>query len=296
MCLIVFLGMILKKTRLITDALLDTATVLLYIILLPSVFIHAITAPGASVTIQWEFIAPALLAIILVFLSGLLYAFLFKLVKEQTFIFSMSNYRSDVSLGVTLIYFLFDQEILKMFCVFLLIIIIATNILTVLSSIWLLPHSKIKRDILRLIIRSIVLNPIIIAGVLGVLIAEKIFSLPGFVTNLINFIYPATFPISLILTGAMVCEFRTAEITVQALVGSILKTIFLPLFGYLIVMIVQSSGEMVGVTIIFLCLPYMLDRKPLQVNDNLRKEATSPYYNFSIVFSFIMLSIVIKLL
>jgi predicted permease len=75
-----------------------------------------------------------------------------------------------------------------------------------------------------------------------------------------------------------------------------LKTIFLPLFGYLIVMIVQSSGEMVGVTIIFLCLPYMLDRKPLQVNDNLRKEATSPYYNFSIVFSFIMLSIVIKLL
>ena len=219
-----------------------------------------------------------------------------KIGKKTAFIFSMICYRSNVGLGLALVYYLCDLSVFNDFCIFLFIIIPLTDVMTIMSTAWLVESDKKKDNIVLSLVKPIMFNPIVIAGVLGILLSNSNILLPVIITNLFNFIYPAIFPFALILTGAMLCQIRIQSFSILAVTGSIFKAIILPSFGYLFINLFSVSGEMFGVIVIFLSLPYMLDRKIPSKTPNIQGEAMIPFYSTSALFSFVVLSLNLHLL
>jgi predicted permease len=264
--------------------------------LIPIVIFGAIAGNIKPVSFKWEVYLSVIFSIVLVFCVGQVYIYFMKIEKKNNFLFSMSCYRSNVSLGLALIYFLCDPGVFIDFCIFLFIIIPLTDAMTIISATWLGENNKTKEDIVRLLIKSISYNPIIIAGVLGILLSKNNILLPVFITNFINLIYPAVFPLALILTGAMLCPVKIRSLSNLAVAGSILKTIILPSFGYLFISLFSVSGEIFGVIIIFLSLPYMLDHQIHLTTPNIQREVMMPFYSISALFSFMVISIVLHFL
>ena len=295
-CLIVLLGVMLKKSRFIDNNFIDAAIDIIHLFLLPIVIFWTIAGGSNPVSFKWEVYLSVFLSMIIVFCAGQVYISIGKTEKKNALVFSMSCYRSNVGLGLALTYYLFDQSVFYDFCIFLLIIIPVTDVMTITSTAWLLEDGKTKKNIARSLLKLISFNPIVIAGGLGIILSDSDISFPVFVTNFFNLVYPATFPLALLLTGAMLCQFGATNISRPAVIGATLKTIILPLSWYLLINIFSVDGEIIGVIILFLSLPYMLDRKIPSAKYSMQMEIIRPFYALSSVFSFTVLSTVLLLL
>ncbi len=289
-CFIVFLGAVLKKMHFIDNAFVEKAIDLMYFVLLPIVIFWTIAKSKNSVIFGGDVYFSALFSTFLVFFISLLSIYIFKIERAKALVFSMSCYRSNVYLGLALIYYLFNRNVFCKFCIILFMIIPLTDVMTKMSSLWILKERKKKAEIVRSLIKLIFLNPIVLSGVLGILFLKKSFFLPVFLANTFDFIYPTIFPLALILTGVMLGQVNIKNFSILVVTASFLKTVILPFSSCLLFYIFWPESEMFSTMMIFLTLPYMLDRKIPSTTDHIKREVMTSYYSISTMFSFIGLA------
>jgi len=284
-CFIILFGTVLKTTHFINNAFVKKTIDLMHFVLLPIVIFWTIAGSENSVVFGWDACFSALFSTFLFFLISLLYIYFFKIERAKAHVFSMSCYRPNVYLGLTLIYYLFDSNVFSKFCIVLFMVIPLADVMTGIGRIWILKEKK-RAEIVLPLIKSIFSNPVVIAGVLGILFSKINFHPPVFLTNFFDFVYPAIFPLSLILTGAMLSQVRIKNFPIVVVAASFLKTIILPSSACLLFYVFWPESEMFCPMIIFLSLPYMLDRKISSTTDSIQKELMMPYYSMSALFFF----------
>jgi len=297
-CFIILLGAILQKSRFINSAFVEKASDMMHLVLLPMVIFWTFADSSRTVKIGSEVYLAAILPAFVVLVIAHLYILFFesRIDEKEALVFSMGCYRSNLYLSLALIGYLFNKIIFYEFCIFLIIFIPLTDVMTLISSTLVLKTKRTKTETASLLFRLIYANPFVIAGILGLLLSKQYIPYPVFIDASLNFIIPSIFPLALILTGAMLCQVRIKSICRLTVAASILKTIILPVSGYSFIRIFSLNGEIMDAIIIFLSLPYMLERNFFLTTYNIRKEVMVPFYSFSTLCSIVGVSVALHLL
>lgn len=130
--------------------------------------------------------------------------------------------------------------------------IIVFNVALFSYGIWLFEHKITTK-----LVKSIVMNPNIIAVLLGMLLFLSGFHLPGFVNDAIGFVGNATTPLSIICIGFMLsrADFRNIFKKWRLVVTALTQLIIGPLVTYFLLTALHFPIEVISVCTLIQALP-----------------------------------------
>ena len=289
-CFILILGTLLRKIGLINGDFIKSATQLMHRILLPVFFFWIISSGKNSEYFDWRAYLAAIFSILIVYLIAHIFIRIFKTSDELSFTFTNSCYRFNLFLGLSLIFYLFGKDVMREFCIFLLFLIPFTDLFTWIGAV--LIHKKLEKNDLniRQSFRRIFLNPLLLAGILGLLSSSLNISFPVFLNKTFEVLSSIIFPFALILTGGVLIRPRIKGINKFSVVGAGLKTILMPVLVYLFLQLFAPNMEVFYTIVPFFALPFMLDRQVVITEKYIQQDNTSQFSTISAFFSFFSLS------
>ncbi len=296
--LIALLGSVIRRKWLKSDEFWRGLEKLSFYILFPTVlFKHSLKV---------DFNAPSLIkltiALILsnLIISGLLvlYQSKFDYNKVQfTSVFQgATRYNSYIffSVGGAL----FNSEGLTIIATISPYLLTLTNISAIMIFYYYLPknddQSKIRGA--TLLVKSIVLNPFILASFLGFIFNYFKFTLNSGIANTLETIADSAFAIGMLIVGASIKLKIDPKHFQQILLTSGVKLVITPLATFAILWLMNITGTAKSVGILFSCLPcasssYILSR---QLGGD--PETMSSIITFTTIFSILSLSILVYIL
>jgi len=245
--------------------------------------------------IEFSYILATMSAFLLIFLVSLICIKAGLVSSFQAGSFSQSCYRFNTYIGVAVILNSLGAQGIAYFGVLIAIIIPLVNVCAVSTLIW---HSQDKlrsEKKSRLVIRSLLSNPLIIGCVLGLLYAHFFRSFPVFVNNSLQMMSMVTLPLALISIGGSFSFKGISKNLNLSVLAAFLKLAVLPVTGYMLYRIFGVSGLGFKVGMIFLCLPVSTAIYVLSSQLNSDTELASSAIVVSTMFSFASLSVALLL-
>lgn len=249
--IIMMLGFILGKTKLISEKTNKELTNLLLVVFMPASLFVAFPATYDAASAHFFF--SGLIAGFLIMLSLILLAKLIfnkrwtrgKLHLESQFALIFNN---ATFLGYPIVVNTFGSNGILAYCGF----IIAFNIALFSYGIWLF-EQKITWKLLR----SIIFNPNIIAVILGMVCFLLNFSLPSFLVDAVRYTGGATTPLSIICIGFMLSQAKLSKIFTKwrLMVTAIIQLILGPLVTWGLLTLLQFPAEVIQVCTLIQALP-----------------------------------------
>ncbi|GEM_PF-5756127 len=295
-CFLVALGALLRKTGFINAQFVKSGTEFMYRLLLPAYFFLIIAGGRKFTLFDWRVYTAAATSIMIIFLAAHLLNYICKIPDELSFAFTNSCYRFNVFLGIAFIFYVFNETVMHQFCIFLLFIIPVTDIFTVIGARITRKESAINGLKLGLYFKLIFLNPILLAGYLGLLASCLGISFGGYLNQSIKMLAAIISPMALILTGGALIHPQVKSLSELSVVGVGLKTIVLPVLVYLFLQLLNSKAAVFRTVVPFFALPLMLDRPIVKSAHTLRHDNTLPFSILSVVISFMSISLWLILL
>ena len=136
-------------------------------ILLPVFFFWIIASGKNTGYFDWRVYLAAIFSILIVYLIAYIFIRIFETSDELSLVFTNSCYRFNLYLGLSLIYYLFGYNEMRAFCNFLLSLIPVTNLFNCIGAVPILKNLEINDLYIRQSFKSIFLNPLLTAGILG---------------------------------------------------------------------------------------------------------------------------------
>ncbi len=288
--LIIIIGTVLRKKDIYSEDFIINATRLMDYILLPIFFFWIIASGKNFEYFNWRVYLAAIFSILIVYLIAHMFIRFVKPSHTLSFAFATSCYRFNLYLGISLIFYLFEKNISREFCIFLLFLIPFTDLFTWIGSVPILKKLGMNDIYFRQIIRRIFLNPLLIAGILGLLLSSLNISLPGLLNKTFEMISSIIFPLALIMTGGALIQSRTKIISKLSVVGAGLKTILMPILVFIFLQLFKTDSEVLYTVVPFFALPFMLDRQVIINEHILKQDNTSQFTTISAIFSFFSIS------
>jgi len=289
-CFIIIIGTLLRKKGLINEGFIKNATQLMYHILLPFFFFWIIASGKTSESFDWRVYWAAIFSILIVYLIAQIFIRIFKTSDELSFTFTNSCYRFNLFLGLSLIFYLFGKNVMREFCIFLLFLIPFTDLFTWIGAIPILKKLEMNDLYFRQSGKRILLNPLLLAGILGLLSSSLNISLPAFLNKTFEMISSIIFPLALIMTGGALIQPRIKSLSKLSVVGAGLKTILLPILVYLFLQLFSPNVEVFYSVVPFFALPFMLDRPIVITGHNIQQDKNSQFSTISTIVSFFSIS------
>ena len=167
------------------------------------------------------------------------------------------------------------------------------NLMAVSTLIWFSGKDFNVTQRIRITVKAIGSNPLILACIAGILYARFVNEFPVFIDNTLSLTTFITLPLALLSIGGSLTLKNFKEHFKLSLVASIFKLFLLPVAGYLFMKALNVSTIPFKVGMIFFTLPtstaiYVLSS---QLNSDTRLASASIV--FSTIFSFFSLSIVL---
>ncbi|MBR2994896.1 AEC family transporter [Candidatus Saccharibacteria bacterium] len=249
--LILILGFLLGKWKLISTNTNKELTNLLLTIFMPASLFVAFPSEYDESTLNLFFsglIAGVIVMLMLIIISRIVFnQWWFKggLRYESQFAFIFNN---ATFLGYPIVVNTFGPSGVIAYCGF----IIAFNIALFSYGIWLFEH-KVSWKLLR----SIVLNPNIIAVVLGMIVFLVGIKLPSFITDAVGYVGGATTPLSIICIGFMLsrADFKTIFKKWRLVVVALAQLIIGPLVTWGLLTALHFPIEVIQVCTLIQALP-----------------------------------------
>lgn len=249
--LILVLGFVLGKLKLISTNTNKELTNLLLMVFMPASLLMAFPSEYNEVTMHLFFaglVAGILIMAILIILSRLIFnKWWFKggLRFESQFAFIFNN---ATFLGYPIVASTFGPTGIIAYCGF----IIAFNVALFSYGIWLFEHKITLK-----LIRGIITNPNILAVVLGMLLFLAGIKLPDFVGNAVTFVGNVTTPLSIICIGFMLsrADFRTLIKKWRLVIVALTQLILGPLITFGLLTVLKFPVEVVSVCTLIQALP-----------------------------------------
>ncbi len=251
---IILLGAALRKCQLTTDEFLSVSDNLIYFVFFPAMLFWKIGGASA-VPIDWPLYAASIIALTLAFTLSIVCIRAFKVTDYQAGTFSQSCYRFNTYIGMAVVLNALGDDAVGIFGILIGIMIPFINLLAVSALIWYSNKTYSTRDRNRLLVRSLVSNPLILGCAAGILYRNAYSQFPVFIDNTLRLTSFVTLPLALLSIGGNMSfsDFRR-HLNVGLLAAAI-KLVALPVCGYLLLTAFNITGIPFRVAMIYFALP-----------------------------------------
>jgi predicted permease len=285
-CFIVIIGTLFRKIGLINGDFIKYANQLMHRILLPIFFFWIIANEKNSEYFDWRVYLAVIFSILIIYLIALILIRFSQASDELSFAFTNSCYRFNLYLGLSLIFYLFGKGVMREFCIFLLFLIPLTDLFTCVGAATILKNLEINNLYIGQSFRLIFLNPILLAGILGLLSSSVNISFPVFLNKTFEIISSIIFPLALIITGGALIRPRIKSVSKLSLVGAGLKTILMPTLVYFFLQLFAPNLKVFYTVVLFFAMPFMIDLRIVIAEQNIQQDDTSSFSRISSFVSF----------
>lgn len=251
--LIILFGLFLGKKQLLKPETNKNLITLLLSVFMPASLFSAFPNSTDESLLNLFFLgllAGFVIMLVLIFLSKVIFnASLFKktLAREAQFAFIFNN---ATFLGYPIISTTFGEQGIVPYCGF----IIAFNLALFSYGLWLFRKSSETETHF---LKQVLLNPNIIAVLLGMLVFIFSIELPAFLTSSIKYVGSATTPLSLLCIGCMLSEAKLKKVlrSWRLLVVSLVQLTIAPLATFLLLKLLGFPEEVVVICTLIQTLP-----------------------------------------
>lgn len=286
---LIVLGRCLKHFNLTNDRFLKTSDRLVYFIFFPAMLFWKIGGAKSDGGIDWNFCLAAVCASLVLYVLSAIFIRL-AVSDFEAGSFSQSCYRFNTYIGMAIIINAVGEEGVRQFGIMVGFAIPLINVLAVSTLIWFSGKRFTLRERIRLTIKAVMSNPLIIACVLGIVYARLINTFPRFIDNTLRLTTSVTLPLALLSIGGVLTFNSVKGYWRLSLVASIFKLLIFPLVGYIFLKLYHVDGIPFKVGMIFFSLPTSTAIYVLSSQLNSNTDLASSAIVLSTLLSFISLS------
>ncbi|AWB68339.1 hypothetical protein C2869_18845 [Saccharobesus litoralis] len=243
--IILLAGILFKRLKIIDSQFVTSGSKLVFNVSLPCLLFLSVSTRSIEQSLDVELVGYGVLATLgSVVLVWLLAPMLID--KAKRGVFTQCAFRGNMGIiGIALCVNAFGDEVLGMAAVYLAVLTIIYNIVSVM----LLSNSY------RGVVFNLLKNPLIIAIVLGGLWSYMRIPVPAVMESSLDYIARLTLPLALLCIGASLEWHSLKANRFEAMVGSALKLVVLPAMVVIIGYWVGIEGQALGVLFLMMSAP-----------------------------------------
>jgi len=290
---LIVLGYLLKNRGLTTDVFLKVSDRLVYYIFFPVMLFWKIGGTSAQTEIQWAYCQAAVCALGVLYIVSTLYIKLFRVGDYQAGTFSQSCYRFNSYIGMAVVMNALGETGVRYFGILIGIMIPLINVLAVSTLIWFSGKQIGTNERMRLTIRALISNPLIVACVAGMLYAKYMEGFPVFLENTFRLTASVTLPLALLSIGGALTLKTLRSYLSLSLITAGFKLILFPLTGYFFLTRFGVTGLQYQVSMLFFSMPTATSIFVLSSQLNSDTDLASATIVLSTILSFFSLSLVL---
>jgi hypothetical protein len=285
------LGRVLRHFNLTGDVFLKTSDRLVYFIFFPILLFWKIGGAETGSGLAWDLCLGSLTAVAAVYVISAAALKIFKVPAFKAGTFSQSCYRFNTYIGMAIIFYALGDEGIKHFGILVGFVIPFINILAVSTLIWYSGREFSKGERMRVMIKELVTNPLILACVAGLLYLKWVNAFPLFIENAFRLSSAVAMPLALLSIGGALTVKSLSGNFMLSLVGAGIKLVILPAVGFFCLKLFHVPGIPFKVGMIFFTLPTSASIYVLSSQLNSDTELASATIVTSTILSFFSLSI-----
>jgi len=291
---LIALGQVLMRTGLAGAGFFQTSDRLVYYIFFPALLFWKIGAAGRDLHFPPDLAVAVLACIVAAWLVTLLYARAAGLAPFVAGTFSQVSYRFNTYIGMAVVLSAFGEEGVSRFGIIISMAIPVINILAVSTLIWFGQDRAALGARLVTLAKSLALNPLILACVVGILWARLGPPLPAFVTQSLALVSAITLPMALLSVGSSLAWDKLGGRLGPTLVACGIKLVFMPLAGLALLGLLGADQTSVAVAMVFFALPTATSSYILASQMNSDADLAGAAIVASTLLSFLSLSAVLS--
>ena len=287
---LLLMGHLLKRFGLTNEAFLNTSDRLIYFIFFPMLLFWKIGGADTGGGISWDLCLVGIIAIGVIYLVSAMAMKVFKVSAFKAGTFSQSCYRFNTYIGMAIVYNALGDEGVKHFGILIGFVIPFINVLAVSTLIWYSGERITLKNRIRVTLREIVTNPLIIGCLTGLLYARFINAFPVFLDNAFSLSAAIALPLALLsIGGSLTMKSLKGNLRLSTVAAAI-KLLLLPVVGYVLLVFFQVSGVPFKVGMIYFTLPASASIYVLSAQLNSDTDLASAAIVLSTILSFFSLT------
>ena len=256
LALIVF-GWAVKRRQMTDEAFLRTSDRLVYFVFFPLMLFWKIGSAPLQVNGNWRYLPASALAVLAVCGLSLLFIRLRPVAPFQAGSFNQGCYRFNTYIGMAVIINAFGEAGAQLYGILIGLIIPMVNVLCVSILIWYGGNndSGARGSRLRLTLKHLLANPLIIACVAGIAYSRLIGAFPTPVDNTLKLMSQVTLPLALFSIGGSLTFANLRDNMGLALASAAFKLAALPVLGLALLWLFGVTGLAWKVSMLFFAQP-----------------------------------------
>ena len=292
--MVIIAGKFLYFVKLTGDDFLQGADRLTYYFFFP-VMLFWKTSSGDQVSGEdLLFSVVCITVVFLVFVLGLSLIRVFRIRRFQAGSFLQSCFRFNTYVGMALVITALSDECVRIFSILIGFVIPFINVISVVSLIGFSSRRVSFAEQVRITLKSLFTNPLIIACFSGMAVSGFVDGFPDFMENTFRLVSYAALPVALVSIGGGF-HFQGIRTHVRsALTASTVKLIVLPATGFVFLKIFGFSTSYVQTGMVFFSLPCATSSYILSSQLNSDTALASAAIVLSTLLSFFTMSVVIS--
>lgn len=253
---LVGLGATLRHFQLTDTTFLATCDRLIYYIFFPALLFWKIGSASSPVSAEAaRFFAAVGAAVLIVYVLSTLFIVFGKVGTFQAGSFSQSCYRFNTYIGMAIILNALGEPAVAQFGVLIGVVIPLINILSVATLIWFGGQKLSRQQRLRVTLRELISNPLIIGCAAGLVYGRWIGRFPQFIDNMLALAAMVTLPLALLSIGGSLTFHSLKEHFRLTLAGAGFKLAVLPAVGYGFMRLLAIGPADIRVGMLYFALP-----------------------------------------
>jgi len=287
---LLLMGHLLKRFGLTNEAFLNTSDRLIYFIFFPMLLFWKIGGAETGGGISWDLCLVGIIAIGVIYLVSAVAMKVFKVSAFKAGTFSQSCYRFNTYIGMAIVYNALGDEGVKHFGILIGFVIPFINVLAVSTLIWYSGEQITLKKRVRVTLREIVTNPLIIGCLTGLFYARFINTFPVFLDNAFSLSAAIALPLALLsIGGSLTMKSLEGNLRLST-VAAVIKLLLLPVVGYVLLGLFEVTGAPFKVGMIYFTLPASASIYVLSAQLNSDTELASATIVLSTILSFFSLT------
>lgn len=292
---LIVLGRILGRIKFLKDDVFKANDRLVYYILFPALLFWKVGDADPGNTLKWPLISVVVGILFSAYIISILYIRLSGMPRKMAGAFSQCCYRFNTFVGLAVILSILGDEGIKQFGVLISIVIPVLNVMAVSTLIWYSESSYSLDQKVRLFIKELIANPLIIGCLSGLLFSFTGFQFPVFMSKSFQLLTSATLPLALLSVGNSLTFDNIKDYFSGALVCSIIKNAYIPIAGYVALTVFEIHGIQFLVAMVFFAMPTSVAAYILSSQLNSDPDMASACIVSSTISSFFSLSAVVMI-
>ena len=249
------LGALLKHIHLTGERFLKASDRLVYFIFFPVMLFWKIGASPSPDNSTSDLIVAAIGAVATIYLICTICMKLFKVSTFAAGSFSQCCYRFNTYVGMAVILNALGETGVSRFGILIGFLIPFINVLAVSTLIWYSGQAIDMRQRLRITLRALISNPLIIGCLAGMAYSRYVGAFPVFLDNTFRLAAMVALPLALLSIGGTLTVKNIKDHLGHAFLGSAIKLLMLPTVGWFFLKVVDASPLSFQVGMLFFALP-----------------------------------------